>query len=251
MVYGKKHYQGLTEGSSYCFRNLKEDEYGVKFTSDSRKSQTKAVDVHEELHTQAQRLIYPESPVSSVENALSSADRTEMSVEGTVTMINPVEKVQVKHKQEKTKKQTFHLEDKTGSIKICMWGDATKHCKDLSPDDVIKVTNVKTNRYFDTVSLDSTRDTHIHKVHSVGIQKVTMEIIGIVNANKKETHLDAHLESSPQLHTFVVASRLLAKAFDLKLDGDFKDSLLDKIPLPADAEIQGNKIKKITAAQEM
>lgn len=75
-----------------------------------------------------------------------------------------MEKVNVKHKQEKTKKQTFQLEDETDSIRLCMWGDATEQCKGLSPGDAIKVSNMKTKKYYDNISLDSTVYTRIDKV---------------------------------------------------------------------------------------
>ncbi|XP_049897340.1 uncharacterized protein LOC126388324 isoform X2 [Epinephelus moara] len=202
-----------------------------------------------QLEMEAQKLIYPESPVYSIKEAKSAADRTEVTVEGTVTDIHPVEKVKVKHKQEKTKKQTFQLEDETDSIGICMWGDATEQCKGLSPGDVIKVSNMKTKKYYDNISLDSTGYTRIDKVQSVGTHNAKIQVMGIIKATKKETHLEA--EFNQQVHTLVVASRLLANAFGFDLKGDFKESLLNKMPLSADAEIQGQKITKITAVEEM
>ena len=76
-----------------------------------------------------------------------------------------------------------------------------------------------------------------------------IEIIGIIKAIKKETQLQA--EINQQVHTFVVASPLLAKAFGLKLDGDFKQSLLDVMPLSAEAVIKGTRIQRLTAASKM
>ncbi|XP_049897339.1 uncharacterized protein LOC126388324 isoform X1 [Epinephelus moara] len=248
-VYGKDHDKKLKEGSSYLFRKLIQDESGPKVTTSSIVSQTRSVDVPEQLEMEAQKLIYPESPVYSIKEAKSAADRTEVTVEGTVTDIHPVEKVKVKHKQEKTKKQTFQLEDETDSIGICMWGDATEQCKGLSPGDVIKVSNMKTKKYYDNISLDSTGYTRIDKVQSVGTHNAKIQVMGIIKATKKETHLEA--EFNQQVHTLVVASRLLANAFGFDLKGDFKESLLNKMPLSADAEIQGQKITKITAVEEM
>ncbi|KAL7389297.1 hypothetical protein ABVT39_001228 [Epinephelus coioides] len=248
-VYGKDHDKKLKEGSSYLFRKLIQDESGLKVTTSSIVSQTRSVNVPEQLEMEAQKLIYPESPVYSIKEAKSAADKTEVTVEGTVTEINPVEKVKVKQKREKTKKQTFQLKDETDSIRICMWGDATEQCKGLSPGDVIKVSNMKTNKYYDKISLDSTGYTRIDKVQSVGTHNVKIQVMGIIKATKKETQLEA--EFNQQVHTLVVASRLLAKAFGLDLKGDFKESLLKKMPLSADAEIQGQKITKITAVEEM
>lgn len=52
-------------------------------------------------------------------------------------------------------------------------------------------------------------------------------------------------EFNQQLQTFVVASQLLVKAFGVKLDENFKQKLVDKLPLSTVAETQGNKIHKI------
>lgn len=80
--------------------------------------------------------------------------------------IDPIKPVTVQNK-EKKKMQTFQLRDDTDSIRICMWGEETKQCKGLSVGDVIKVTNVKTNQYYETVSLSSNALTKIQKVVAV------------------------------------------------------------------------------------
>lgn len=82
------------------------------------------------------------------------------------------------------------------------------------------------------------------QVQSVGIQNVSIELIGIIKATKKETHLEAVLNQ--QVNTFVVASRLLAEALGVKLEGDYKEMFLAKMPLLADVVIQGSRIKRIT-----
>ncbi|XP_037605146.1 uncharacterized protein LOC119476042 [Sebastes umbrosus] len=250
MVYGKDRDKEIKEDSSYLLRNLIKDDNVFKVTTRSNVSETKSVDVSEELQMEARKLIYPESPIYSVENVKPSADKTVVSVEGTVTEINPVKKIKVEHKRQKIERQDFKLKDDTDSIWICMWDEgATQQCEGLSVGDVIKVSNLRTNLYCGTTTLNSTGFTKIDTVQSVGIQNVRIEIMGIMKANKKETQLEA--EVNQRVHTFVAASRLLAKAFGFKLDGGFKDRLLDKIPLSADAEIQGNQIKKITAALKM
>ena len=75
------------------------------------------------------------------------------------------------------------------------------------------------------------------QVQSVGTKKARIKIIGIIKASQEETYLEAEFNNQP--HMFVVDSPLLAKTFGFELDEDFEESLLDKIPLSADAEIQG------------
>lgn len=130
-----------------------------------------------------------------------------------------------------------------------MWGQNTEQCKGLSAGDVINVTNVTTNQHHETVLLDSTGLTRVHKVHTFGKRKVRINIIGIKKATKRETHLDAELNQ--QVHSFVVASGLLAKTFGFKLRGNFKERVLGELPLAVDAVIQGSKINKLSTAENM
>ncbi|XP_070700220.1 uncharacterized protein [Pempheris klunzingeri] len=247
MVYGKDHDCEIKEGRSYLFQKLIIDESGViRVTTASQVSETSPVAVREELEKKARRLLYPESPVCSIAAAKSCADKTEVSVEGAVTQIYPVQPVKVRSKRSKTKRQDFYLKDDTGSIKISMWGVKTKQSEGLSVGDVVTVTNVRTNEYNQDVSLNSTDGTRVHSVQSVGVQVVRIQIKAIVKASMTETQLKA--EFKHQLHTLVVSSKLLAKAFGLKLDDGFKDSLVSKLPLSAEAEIQGNTIQKMTPA---
>ncbi|XP_076606840.1 uncharacterized protein LOC143332890 [Chaetodon auriga] len=245
MVYGKMRYSQIKEGKFYLFRKLIRDDNGVKVTAQSKVSDTNSVEIPEKLEMEARTLIHSERPVCSISEAKSSDDKTEVSVEGTVTEIDPIEQVKVQSKERK-KRQSFKLKDDTDSITICMWGEETKQCKGLSVGDVIKVTNMKINKYYETVSLNSTGFTQIHKVQSTGIQNVSFEIVGIIKATKKETHLEACFNQ--HVHTFVVASPLLAKAFGFKLEGDYKELFLGELPFSADAVIKGNKIEKIQAA---
>lgn len=71
-----------------------------------------------------------------------------------------------------------------------------------------------------------------------------LEIVGIHKYTKKKTHLEVMINE--QVRTMIVSSQLLAATFLLTLDSKFKDSLLEVIPLQADAVIQGNEIKKMT-----
>lgn len=87
------------------------------------------------------------------------------------------------------------------------------------------------------------------QVQSAAVENVTIEIIGIKDAKKTETEVDA-LISSGEVQSFVVTSSLLAKAFGVRLEGDFEDRLLEKMPFIADVEIKGNKIMKIEQAKK-
>ena len=80
----------------------------------------------------------------------------------------------MKIKRMKKDKQDLELEDHTGSITICMWGDDTRHLGGISAGDFVRVTNVKTNHFRDNpVSLNSTDFTRIVKVD------VTHSVVGI------------------------------------------------------------------------
>lgn len=92
-------------------------------------------------------------------------------------------------------------------------------------------------------------------MQSAAVQSVTMTIIGIISAGERQTELESDINSTG-VSTYVVASSLLAKAFSVRLEGDFEERdfeerLLEKLPLKAEAEIEGNKIIKISAAKEM
>ncbi|XP_070699955.1 uncharacterized protein [Pempheris klunzingeri] len=159
-VYGNDHYCEIKEGRSYLFQKLIIDENGVvRVTRASQVSETSPVAVREEL--------YPESPVCSIAEAKSCADKTEVSVEGVVTQIYPVQPVKVHYKRTMTKRQDFYLEDYTGSIKISMWHVKTELSEGLSVGDVVTVTNVRTNEYNQDVSLNSTDGTRVHSVGAV------------------------------------------------------------------------------------
>ncbi|XP_031162584.2 uncharacterized protein LOC116054974 [Sander lucioperca] len=164
MVYGKKRFQQIKEGSSYSFRKLIMDEYSVKVIESSTVAQRRSVDVPEEIETEAQKLLHPESPVYSIKEAKSFDNKKKVSVKGEVTEIDPVKKTKVKGERKLTKKQHFQLKDETDSIEIVMWREATEQCKGLSKGDVVKVTNMKTKEYFGKISLNSTGNTRIEKM---------------------------------------------------------------------------------------
>ncbi|XP_035522302.1 uncharacterized protein LOC118331458, partial [Morone saxatilis] len=88
MVYGKERDKEFKEEKSYLFRKLLKDEYGFKVYQQSRVSETKSVKVPEEIEMEARKLIYPESPFYSINEATSLTDGTGVSVEGTVTEVS-------------------------------------------------------------------------------------------------------------------------------------------------------------------
>lgn len=76
-----------------------------------------------------------------------------------------------------------------------------------------------------------------------------IEIVGIIKAQKRETQLEVKLDQ--KIQTLMVASKLLAEAFGLSLKEDFQEQLLRALraPMLAEAQIEGNKIKKITGRE--
>lgn len=85
------------------------------------------------------------------------------------------------------------------------------------------------------------------QVFKVGIRNVKIEIVAVQKAQKRQTHLDVKLDQ--KVHTFMVASKLLAEAFGLTLGEDFHSQLVSAVPLLAEALIDRNEIKKITPIQ--
>ncbi|XP_042287068.1 uncharacterized protein LOC121910103 [Thunnus maccoyii] len=245
-MYGKDRHQDIQEGSCYLFRNVIMEENVMKVTKQSKVARTSPIDIPEELEVEAEMLIYPQKPVCSITKAKKYADKTAVSVEGTVTEIGPIEPANMKNQQRKKDKQEFQLKDGKDSIRITLWGKDTAQLRGTSDGDFVRVTNVRTSHYYETVSLNSTDFTRIYKIQSAAMQNVTIEIIGIMNANMTETQLEASFND--QMETFVVSSELLAKVYGVRLDSDFEDKLIEKIPLSANVEIKGSKINAITAA---
>ncbi|XP_005751283.1 uncharacterized protein LOC102207572 [Pundamilia nyererei] len=242
VVYKNDLYSEIEEERSYLFIKLQKNEDVLKVTSSSKVSETSAVKVPAEIEKTARTLLCPESPLCSIAEVKTFAESSKASIRGTITEMKTLERITVM-KQRKTKKQDFHLKDDTDSIKVSVWGENTQQCKGLLVGDIVKVTNVKTNYFRGVTSVNSTPFTRIRKVCSASFQTGRIEIKAISKANKTWTHVVA--EFNQQLQTFVVASQLLAKAFGVKLDENFKQKLVDKLPLSTVAETQGNKIHKI------
>ncbi|XP_035761325.1 uncharacterized protein LOC118453816 [Neolamprologus brichardi] len=250
MVYGRERYQDIQEKSCYLFREVIMDKNVMKVTKLSKVSKTPPIDVPENLEMEAQMLVYSQTPVCSIGQAIGSEEKTSVSVEGKVREIGSVETIKLKNRQGKKDKQDFKLEDDTSSIRITLWGEHIKHLRGVSSGDVARVTNVKTNHFQGSVSLNSTDSTKILKVQSAAVQSVTIEIIGIIRASETQTELEAELSHDNEVQQFEVASSLLAGALGVSLRGSFEDRLLGKMPFSADVEIKGNQIIKIKSVKE-
>ncbi|KAM4726904.1 uncharacterized protein FYW61_012597 isoform 2-T2 [Anableps anableps] len=244
-VYGQERYPAIQEGHFYTFRDVLMDrrEKVVKVTQKTKVSKTGSLDVPKNVELEAGKLIF--SPVYTVRKVQTFPDRKEVSVEGTVKEIGAINSMLMKAKRMKKDKQDFELEDGTGSITISLWGEDTRHLGGISVGDVVRVNNLKTNLFKGTVSLNSTDSTRTTKVQSAAVQNVTIRILGICKFDRSYTELEA--EINKQMKTLKVASPLLAEGVGLRLGDDFEDKLLQKVPFPAEAQIQGNEIKQLKA----
>ncbi|MED6281957.1 hypothetical protein CHARACLAT_027147 [Characodon lateralis] len=164
MVYGKEQFKNLEEGRTYLFRKVLMEKEVMKVTKKTIFSKTKETGVSKDLELQAQMLVYNQSPVCSITKIQFFDEITSVSVEGTVTEITSVEQVKLKRKRTKEKRIRFQLKDKTGSIWITLWRKDMEQLKETSVGDFVKVINVKTSRYHETVYLNSTDFTRICKV---------------------------------------------------------------------------------------
>lgn len=88
MVYGRERYQDIQEKSCYLFREIIMDENVMKVTKKSVISKTPAIDVPENLEMEAQMFVYSQTPVCSIGQAIGSAEKTSVSVEGTVRKVS-------------------------------------------------------------------------------------------------------------------------------------------------------------------
>lgn len=86
------------------------------------------------------------------------------------------------------------------------------------------------------------------QVYKVGIRNMKIEIVAIIKAQKRETRMEVKLDQ--KIQTLMVASKLLAEAFGLSLEEDFQEQLLRALPMVAEAQIEGNKIKKIIGREK-
>ncbi|XP_020564761.1 uncharacterized protein LOC101161825 isoform X2 [Oryzias latipes] len=169
MVYGKENFSVFNKEGYYNFRNViverevikneNTHEKVMKFTKRSNTSKAGKFDIPKDLELEAQMLVYGQRPVVSIEEIKRLEPRSRVSAEGTVK--EPVEVEGIRTKK-KTKK--FKLEDTTGSIIITLWGQDIQQLRDVSVGDLVRVTNVTTNHYHETISLNSTDFTRIFKM---------------------------------------------------------------------------------------
>lgn len=242
MVYGMECYEKLEQGRIYTFRDVMIDDGVMKVTRHSTVSETRLnVDVPENIEVRAETLVYPQSPVCSISDAKTAPEKSTVSVEGTVEKINKVSEVKLKNKRRRMKpKQDFWLTDGTDSVQVCLWDKDIQQLRDKIVGDIVRVTNVRTSRYYDTTSLNSTFYTRIIKVSGAAVQNISVEVIGVVHSSQKETQLE--VEFNKEVASLFIQSRVLAQALGIRLEGDFKERLLDQIPLSAKVEIKGNRI---------
>lgn len=94
MVYGRERYQRFQEKSCYLFRevimeeNVIKGESIMKVTKKSIISKTAPIDVPENVEMEARMLIYSQTPVCSIGQAIGSEEKTSVSVEGKVTEVS-------------------------------------------------------------------------------------------------------------------------------------------------------------------
>lgn len=88
MVYGSERYQDIQEKSCYLFREVIMDKNVIKVTEKSVTSKTPPIDVPENLEMEAQMLVYSQTPVCSIRQAIGSEEKTSVSVEGKVREVS-------------------------------------------------------------------------------------------------------------------------------------------------------------------
>uniref|UniRef100_A0A096LW90 Cell division control protein 24 OB domain-containing protein n=1 Tax=Poecilia formosa TaxID=48698 RepID=A0A096LW90_POEFO len=182
-----------------------------------------------------------QSPFFPIKKIKSFQDETAVSVKGTV--------IEIEFQKDGFKVNTreFKLEDETGSVWIKLWRNDIEQLRGRSVGDLVRVTNLRTNHYCETVSLNSTDFIRIHQVKAAAVQNVTMQIVGIIEAEKEQSEI--YVLINQKSRSFLINSRLLAEVFDVKVDDKFKFRLLEKIPFSAKGIINQNKIQDLKAAK--
>ncbi|XP_054902688.1 myeloid cell nuclear differentiation antigen-like [Poeciliopsis prolifica] len=239
MVYGEELFNKVEEGRLYLFTDVNvhvvHGETFMKVTKHSKISKTNDIEAPKTMELQ--------SPFFSIKKVQSFKEETAVSVKGTIIAIGPQED------GANRKTQEFQLEDETGSIWIKLWRKDIEQLTGKSVGDTVSVTNLLTNQYCETASLNSTDFIKITQTKAAAVQRVTMQIVGIIEAGKEQTELDVLINNKSR--SFFIKSRLLAKVFDVKLDDDFEDRLVKKIPFLAKGKIKRNKIQILKAAKAM
>ncbi|XP_032431309.1 uncharacterized protein LOC116727801 isoform X1 [Xiphophorus hellerii] len=246
VVFGSERFPDIKKDHFYTIRYAVMDhkEKVLKIAERTKMSETGPFEVPRNVELEAEKLIF--SPVYSIRDIQSLGDKKEVSVKGTVKEIGVIKSMEMRAKPEKRDKQAFELEDGTGSITVDLWGEDTKHLSGISNGDVVLVNNLKTNLFNNRVSLNSTNSTRITKVQSALVQSVNITILGISKVDLISAELEVQING--QVKTLEVSCPLLAEGLGLRLEDDFRAKLLEKVPFPAEAQIQGNKIKQLKAA---
>ncbi|XP_036404359.1 uncharacterized protein LOC118791183 [Megalops cyprinoides] len=238
-VYGSEKYKQLQEGCFYLLWGLILEESVVKVTSCSTIGQCGPLIIPPDLEEEAALLVALRAPpVSSIKEAKDSETDAFLAIEGTVTLDSGVHKVQPKGKQEMIEKRMLTLRDETGSIDVCLWRNHAKNR--VTVGDCVNISNVKVNKYFDTISLSSTGKTTVKKVAPAAQKMMFLTIQAILKSTKKQVTLMTQTSEGQQ--TFTATTACLMKFFNMSCDEGFKEKLLSKIPTCVEAVVQGSKI---------
>ncbi|XP_029924325.1 uncharacterized protein LOC115371236 [Myripristis murdjan] len=229
-VYGKQRYAQIKVGSCYLFRDVSKENNVVKVTG--KIEEAGGVRVPAALQLEARTAVDPRKPVCSIREAKAARPKTTVSVSGTVTQVQEAQ-------GNKGPRRFLHLQDDSGSVRVDLWDGEAERCR-ASPRDSVRVTNVRTNHYNDTVSLNSTGLTRVDKVVAASVQTGTLEITGVFECSSTTSRLEAVFAG--QVMAFSATNKKLAEAFNIKPGGCFEDGLLAKMPLFGQAEVRGKKI---------
>ncbi|KAL3043139.1 hypothetical protein OYC64_020953 [Pagothenia borchgrevinki] len=184
-------------------------------------------------------LVYPESPLTSVKDIKSSPLKTYVSVEGTVTQIDPIKKVKVQHEEKKTKR--FKLKQEDEEISVTLWDEAIKQSKDLSVGDVLLLNNMKRKVYLREVYLNSTQFTKITKDQSaapVHIRKI--KVITLLRTTKRNAHLQVQFEG--RFQEVYGKTQVLSEGMGFRTMEEFNKGFFHMLPLTVMANMQGKRI---------
>ncbi|XP_012994513.2 uncharacterized protein LOC106024795 [Esox lucius] len=234
-VYGKEKYKNFKEGSCYMLHRVINEENTVKVTSKTQISDPKPFDVP--LKFEAEAAILIESPVYSIAEAVGSKQQTLMSIEGFVNEIES-KKVTVDNKQ--VVQRILTVQDETALVNVVLWRELAQLRKALVGDKV-RVTNLRINEYYESISLNSTGTTNVIKIQDAPMKTLNMKIISVKGCTKAKVTLVAELDGN--VKSFIVSTKLLAQTYDIKPGLDFKKDFLAILPKVVEARVKGNIIK--------
>ncbi|KAI1898876.1 hypothetical protein AGOR_G00076920 [Albula goreensis] len=234
-VYGKEKYKYLEEGSFYLFSGLIFEEDVVKITGRSRIGQCPKLDVPLEVEEKAKRLL---SPISSIAEAKAFDSDAFVTVKGIVISDSGMQKIKSTEEKKKIDKRCLTLKDETGSIDVCLWREKAKH--HTKRGDCVIIYNLQVKKYFETISLNSTRKTAINVKISAPRQKSALILQAIEKCTKKQVSL--LVGTREELHNFTVSTKHLMAVFKIIDFEDLKGGLLGMFPCHVEVEVDGSKI---------